>query len=130
MPLPSRTMPSTLPDWRIEGYQAEPEPIFGHVRMSTGAGRSRQIWTAADRVESASIKLWPASLPIWFTFVEDTLQAGLLPFAARLANLGPGVRWYETQLLEWRSTPKPNGATIITARLLLRGDAYLSGPSA
>lgn len=129
MSLPSRTMPTSLPDWRIEGYQAEPEPIFGRAPMSTGHGRTRQIYTAADRLDQASLLLWPAQLPTWFNFVEETLQAGLLPFAARVANLGPGVRWFDALLLEWATDPKPNGSTMVAAKLLLRGSPYLTGPA-
>lgn len=130
MPLPSRTMPSTLPEWLIDGYQAEPEPTVAHVPMTSGPGRLRPIYTAADRRERGTLRLLPAQLPVWFDFTENTLQSGLLPFAARVCNLGPGVRWFEALLLQWDTDPKPNGRTIVTAELLLRGPAYLSGPAA
>lgn len=130
MALPSTTMPTTLPDWRVEGYQAEPEPTVAHVPMATGPGRLRPIYTAADRRETGTLKLQAGQLPTWSDFVEDTLQAGLLPFAARVANLGPGVRWFDALLLEWDTDPQPNGTTIVVAKLLLRGSAYLTGPSA
>lgn len=129
MPLPSIIMPSTLPDWMVDGYQAEPQPTVAHVPMATGPGRLRPIYTTADRRERATLRLLPAQLPVWDEFAEDTLEAGRLPFAARMCNLGPGVRWFSALLLSWDTDPKPNGRTILSAELLLRGPAYLSGPA-
>lgn len=129
MALPSRTMPSSLPPWQAQGYTAEPEPLFAHAAMTTGHARTRRLYTAANRRERAGLRLTPAQLPVWHAWVEDDLQAGSLPFAAQVANLGPGVRWYEALLLEWPSDPRAGGRTLVECTLLLRGPAYLTGPA-
>lgn len=130
MALPSIAMPPSLPDWLLAGYQVEPLPVFGRAPMSIGPGRSRRLWTVVERRQTASLALLSAAqLAAWHQFVEVTLQAGLLPFAGRFANTGPGVRWFDTLLLNYASAAGQGTLTTITAELLLRGDAYRSGPA-
>lgn len=96
--------------------------------MTTGHSRTRRLVTATERQERVSLRLSAALLPIFFDWYESDLQAGLLPFAAQVANLGPGVRWYEALMLRYTSSAAPGGITTIQAELTLRGHPYRSGP--
>ena len=128
MSLPAIVMPAELPAWLADGYEAAPGSIYGHAGMSIGASRTRRIVSCAERKERCSLLLTAAMLPIFHEFFEVTLEAGRLPFAARVSNLGAGVRWWSALASYESSTPRPGGLTTISCTLLLRGAPYASGP--
>lgn len=129
MTLPAITMPASLPAWLAEGYESSPGAIYGHAAMIAGHSRTRRTVTRAERREGCLLLLTAAQLPIFFEWFETTLEAGRLAFAAQVANLGPGVRWFDALCSYESSTPRPGGLTMIACRLVLRGPPYLSGPA-
>jgi hypothetical protein len=129
MTLPAIVMPASLPQWLQPGYESEPEAVYAHAAMATGHARTRRRWTSADRFEKASMRLDSDQLADFHTWHESTLQAGLLPFSAPFANYGPGLRWFDTLILEYVTVPRAGGRTLVNASLLLRGDPQLTGPA-
>lgn len=130
MSLPSRVMPAALPDWLLADYRVAPDRVYATVPMASGSGRHRRIWTASDRRQEASLALLgSAHLDLWHQFVEVTLEAGLHPFAARVANIGPGLRWFDALLLGYETEAGPGRVTRLKARLLLRGEPSRVGPA-
>ena len=129
MALPSLLLPATLPHWLAAGYASEPESIYGRAQMSTGHTRIRRVFTVADRKEQVSMLLSDAQLAAFHAWHELDLQAGLLPFAAQVANLGPGLVWFDALMLDYTSTPQPGGISMLGATLLLRGSPSATGPA-
>jgi hypothetical protein len=130
MPLPTRTLPEGLPSWRVEGYEARPDALFGHAPMSTGHSRTRKRFTTPTRQERASLLLTDAQLVAFHEWHEGTLQAGLLSFAAQVCNLGEGMVWFDALLLDYSTESRPNGKTLLSCNLLLRGYPSATGPEA
>lgn len=127
MPLPTLSLPAGF-CWLVDGYSSAPDPLYGQAPMTTGHSRQRRRWTVADRREKASLLLTDEQMATWHEFHEETLQAGLLPFSARFANYGPGLRWFDCLVLEYATEPRPPLLTRLTATLLLRGEPQETGP--
>ena len=128
MTLPTIRLPATLPVWQLDGYASQESPMFAHVPMQTGHSRTRPIYTASERTETASLRLTAAQLAIWHAWHEDTLLAGVMPFACPVAAPGTGVQWYEALVLSYSYTPEPGDVHVIECRLLLRGQPSTVGP--
>jgi len=115
--------------WLADGYQAVPGAVYGHAQMSVGNSRTRRMMTRAERREQCSLRLTAAQLPVFHEWFENTIKAGELPFAAQVANLGAGTRWWDALASYENSTPQPGGITTITCMLVLRGLPQLAGPA-
>lgn len=129
MALPTLVMPESLPPWLATGYESSPGTVCGYASMSVGHSRTRRIFTRAERREKCLLRLASAQLPVFFNFFEVDLQAGALPFAAKVTHLGPGTRWWDALASYESSTPQSGGFTTIECVLILRGLPQVAGPA-
>ncbi len=129
MPLPEILMPAALPPWLAAGHERQEAPLYAHAPMSTGHSRTRRVFTAAERFQAASMELTQAQLTAFHEWFENTLQAGLLRFAAQFQDLGPALVWFDAQLLGYVSRRLPQGGrSVLECQLVLRGAPSLTGP--
>ena len=128
MALPSLVMPASLPGWVFAGYAEEEAALYAHAPMSTGHSRCRRRWSVSDRLLSASLILTADQVKVFHDWHENDLMAGVVPFAAKVAQMGPGFVWFDALLLKYESTPEAGGITTIDCSLLLRGDPSPTPP--
>jgi hypothetical protein len=134
MALPSIVMPATLPDWRVAPHdQTLPLP-YAQVQFTTGQARLRRTSAGAAMLQQAELMLTEAQALVLHNWIEDDLQAGVLPFAARVLSPAGGHEWWHARLAQppvWECLGSSGGPMWrVSAVLRLEGSASADGPSA
>ena len=121
MPLPTELMPSALPDWRVAPHVLTLRAPFATVAVVVGHPRKRRTAGVPPRVVRAELLLTEAQATTLHNWHEDDLEAGTLPFSARvLADDGTRQWWHArmAQPLEWEAVAAGSGPQWRVATLL------------
>lgn len=131
MALPELLLPATLPPFKADDFVITPEEMYAPVARQNGQPRKRRLFVSVPRVVDASIETNQAGLETFFSWHETALQAGALPFSARVAKVGSGVEYWEAYVLGY-TVEHREGANnhIITMKLRLKGQPSSSPPAA
>lgn len=133
MTLPALTMPATVPDWHATGYSQVLGGPFASVGVMTGAPRLRRVGVGAVHVVEAQMYCSAEQALDLQAWIEDDLEAGTLPFAARvMADDGTRVWWHArlVGLPDWQAvatTGLPSWQVLVSLRL--EGEASEVAPS-
>lgn len=131
MALPEITPPPGTPPFRVAGHAISPGSVYGDVPMGAGHGRKRRLYTQAPRDVDVSWRLTQAQMTAVHDWFENTLIVGERPFAALVANQGPGLRWWEAKwLAPYKHRPLPGGRWLVTGQLRLAGAPSAEAPGA
>lgn len=129
MPLPGILYPTALPCWRLDSYNVAPGDVYAQVQWATGENRVRRVFTTQQRTDSVHLTLTAADMEVFHDWYENVLQAGLMPFSAEMANLGPGMLWFQAQFLgPYRADPIGGEFWQVTFDLLITGDGEATPP--
>lgn len=133
MALPSITMPSSLPNWLCMPHDVAYGTPYADVAMAVGAARRRRVATGAAHQVQAAMSLGAAQMAAFHTWFEDDLQAGALPFAARVLSPAGALQWWHARFTQPpRHTPEPTGTGLqwlVTCVLRLQGQASSEAPA-
>lgn len=130
MALPELLMPPTLPDFKAGGHKAKPEPLYGAVDRQGGASRKRRLFTSTPRRLEAQLEVTQAQLESFVLWHEEVLKAGSLPFAAKVAKVGPGVEYWEAYCLSFKVDHQEGSTHLLSLDLRLKGLPYATLPAA
>lgn len=134
MALPTLTMPATVPDWRAEPHDFTLVPAFAEVPVVVGAPRRRRVATAGVRYLQVDLTASAAQAQALHAFIEDDLQAGVLPFAARVLADDGTRQWWHARLADmpqWEAVPTRSAPLWqVSARLRLEGEPSATAPGA
>jgi hypothetical protein len=133
MTLPAITMPDSLPGWLCMPHDVTYGTPYADVPMSTGAARRRRVASGAAHLLDAALSLSAAQMADFHAWFEDDLQAGALPFAARVMSPAYVLQWWHARFV----TPPqqvPDAAVggvrwLVTAQLRLQGVASDEAPA-
>lgn len=130
MSLPGITEPEGTPFVLAEGHSIEEDSVYRDVRFGHGHGRKRRVRTAGDRVVAVSKFLKPAQLAAYDDWIEYTLVAASLEFAAQVASQdGETPLWWRAR---WVAPPTfemlPLGRARVSGSLFLTGEGETEGP--
>lgn len=133
MTLPTLTMPDSLPGWLCMPHDVSYGTPWADVAMATGAPRRRRVASGAAHVLEGALSLNPAQMQAFHDWFEDDLQAGALPFAARVLSPAYVQEWWHARFVE---PPQllPEAAVggvrwLVTAQLRLQGTASSEAPA-
>jgi len=130
MALPLIFVPSNIPLWLIAGHSITPDSPYEDTPMLVGEWRKRRLVTDVTATAQVSVILEAAEMLTWDTWYEDTLHAGVEHFTARIANIGPGLVYYDAQWLEpYVAEPMHLGRWQVSGALLLTGRGQDAPPS-
>lgn len=133
MALPSLTMPSSLPHWLCMPHDVAYGTPYADVAMAVGAARRRRVATGAAHQVGAALSLGPAQMADFHAWYEDDLQAGALPFAARVLSPAGALQWWHARFTTPPSKtpqPTPNGMQwLVACQLRLQGQASSEAPA-
>lgn len=125
MALPSELMPATLPDWRVAPHSLTLRGPFASVAVVVGHPRKRRTANVPPRAVRAELLLTEAQATALHDWHEGDLEAGALPFSARvLADDGTRQWWHArfAQPLEWEAVAARGGPRWrVSALLRLQG---------
>jgi hypothetical protein len=132
MALPELLLPPGTPAFLADGHIVDLVPLHADVPMRTGHSRKRRVYTTAPRLVTVGLQLSQAQMVAFDAFFEGPLQAGALPFTAQVANLGPGLLyWQATFEQPYSATPNDAAACwTVSAQLRLTGAGQASAPAA
>lgn len=100
MALPSIVMPATLPDWRVAPHEQTLPAPYAPVQFTTGQARMRRTSVGAATAQQAELLLTEAQALVLHNWFEDDLQAGVLPFAARVLSPAGGHEWWHARFAQ------------------------------
>lgn len=130
MPLPSITMPATLPPWLAEGRTMVFNSPVATVPMTTGVPRRRRVLQQAEHAVRAVMHLQGPQAAVFSAWFEEDLLAGTERFAARLLGSGTTPMWWDARFAgppEWAGVSTVRGADWrLSADLVLRGQPQAS----
>lgn len=133
MSLPTIFPPSSLPTFHVEGHGISLGGDYAGVPRGRGHSRLRAKSSGAPRTVSVVWKLTQAQmtdLDLWF---ESTLNVGVEPFTAEVANQGPGrLFWRAVWVEPYRAVPQPTPRGVfwtVTGRILLTGEGEATRPT-
>jgi hypothetical protein len=130
MSLPGITAPSGTPVFLAAGHNFKERGLYETVEFGTGHSRTRPVRTALQRITSVQWDLSESLAAAVDDWLEDTLKAGSLEFAALVASEdGPGMLWWRARWLEmptWEILHK--GYKRLSGRLFLVGEGSIEGP--
>lgn len=121
MALPTELMPATLPAWRIAPHSLTLRAPYATVAVAVGQPRRRRTACTAPRAVQAELLLTEAQASTLHTWHEDDLQAGALPFSARVLADDGTLQWWHArfaQPLEWEAAASGTGPQWRVAALL------------
>lgn len=134
MSMPQITLPGGFPEWLIAVHEGEPDPVYAHTPMRMGHQRQRRVFRTAPERRRVQLFLTEDQAPRFHRWFEDDLLAGQRSFAARVANRGPGIVWWEARFVSdppYQADPLHAGGGVswrISAELLLTGDPQPFAP--
>lgn len=129
MTLPTIIAPPTAPVFLAAGHQINEDGVFAPVRFGTGHARNRRTRTKTERTVSVSWFLEAGPLADVWSWYENDLQAGALPFAARVANQeGAGLVYWAARWVDFNIELLPKGRGRLTGQLYLYGEPSETGP--
>lgn len=130
MALPELTLPDGTPAFCADEHEFELMPMYADVPMQTGHDRRRRAYTVVPRSINVKLDLTEAQAQAFFDWYEGPLEAGVQWFSARLANQGPGLKWWKARFVEaYQADADESGrSTWVKAKLLLVGESSDTGP--
>jgi hypothetical protein len=130
MSLPGITTPSGTPVFLAAGHNFQERSVYESVEFGTGHSRTRPVRTGLQRIASVSWDLDEAQAAAVDNWLENTLQAASLEFAAQVASEdGPGMLWWRAR---WLTMPTwemmHRGFKRLNGQLFLVGEGTEEGP--
>lgn len=133
MALPTELMPSTLPHWRVAPHTLALRSPFATVAFIVGQPRKRRVASAPPRGVRAELLLTEAQATTLHNWHEDDLEAGTLPFSARVLADDGTLQWWHArfaQPLEWEAVPGGTAPSWrVSAVLRLQGSPSSTQPT-
>lgn len=130
MALPELFLPSTLPDFKAAGHQLTPDALYAPVERQAGSSRRRRLFTSVPYSLKAQLEVTQSQLEDFFAWHETSLQAGAVPFTAKVAKVGPGVEYWEAYCLGFSVAHEEGQMRTISLDLRLQGEPSASAPVA
>lgn len=129
MALPEILTPSSFPCFLAGGHSSAPQSVYTELERASGYRRKRKYRTTAPRIVAVSWLLSADQMPRFYAWFENTLQAGSLSFAARVAAEGPGNLYYAaTWLGPYQASPLAKGRWRVSGQLYLEGEGQSDPP--
>jgi hypothetical protein len=133
MALPSIEMPTAVPDWRVVPHDFTLAAPLASVQFVTGAPRRRRSTTGSVRSLQAEMQCTQAQAQALRAWFEDDLEAGSLPFAARVLASDGTREWWHARFsgpLSWSGVASSQGPLWrVSAALRLQGQASETAPA-
>jgi len=130
MTLPTITAPPGTPVFLADGHGITDDSVFALWKPNTGHSRTRRVWTVSERIVTVQWFLEAEDLAAVDTWLEETLEAASLPFAARVRNQGDGeaLLWWRARWVDYSFDMLPLGRARMSGRLFLTGEGSETGP--
>lgn len=133
MALPSLEMPATVPDWRYAPHDVQAGEPYARVQFITGQPRVRRTSVGTVQQMQAEMLCTQAQAQALHTFYEEDLDAGSLPFAARVLAPDGSREWWHARFVQppaWDGVHATGGPLWrVRATLRLEGIASEVAPS-
>lgn len=107
--------PAALPVWQAAGHSLEQGDCFAAPqRRVIGLPRRRRVSRTAPETVTASLLLTASQMAVFAAWYEDDLQAGSLPFTARVMGLGTTLAIRDALFVEpYRYTPQATARGVV-----------------
>lgn len=129
MALPEVFVPAGLPPFKADPHIHQPLSLYAPVPRHTGADRRRRIFRSAPRTLQAALELTQAQLEAFFSWHEDVLKAGSLPFTAEVAKIGPGTEWWRARILSFTVEHRQGSHHDVSLEIFLEEGPFASAPA-
>lgn len=127
--LPTIIAPPSAPVFLAAGHLVNEDGAFTPVRFATGHARNRRTRTVTERTVTVGWFLEAGPLADVWSWYEDELQSGALPFSARVANdEGDGLVYWAARWVDFQIEMLPKGRGRLTGTLYLYGEPSDVGP--